>query len=141
MPESLAEMLARHEGLVKHAYQDSEGYWTIGIGRLIDKRKGGGLTEEECFYLLKNDIQKVAQEAEQFSWYQSLNNPRKQVILNMLFNLGLGNFLKFKKMIEALQHGDFDEASKQMLDSKWATQVGKRATELSEVMKRGELVT
>ena len=50
--------LKKEEGVVKHAYQDHLGYWTIGVGRLIDKRKGGGLSDEEIDYLLGNDIEK-----------------------------------------------------------------------------------
>jgi lysozyme len=53
---SLRRMLEDEEGRVPHAYPDSLGYWTIGVGRLIDRRKGGGLSDDEIDYLLANDI-------------------------------------------------------------------------------------
>lgn len=58
MRAELTKQLRRDEGEVLSAYQDHLGYWTIGVGRLIDKRKGGGLTSEESDYLLGNDIDK-----------------------------------------------------------------------------------
>lgn len=138
MTESLEDMLIRHEGMVLHAYTDSEGYLTIGVGRLIDKRLNGGITEEEARYLLRNDIQKVVAQAKQFPWYDKLSNPRKQVVLNMIFNLGITRFSQFRKTIGFIANGDYTAAAKEMLDSKWAKQVGKRATELAEIMERGE---
>jgi lysozyme len=47
MVANIAEQLRRDEGEVLHAYQDKYGYWTIGVGRLIDARKGGGISVEE----------------------------------------------------------------------------------------------
>ena len=55
----------------------------------------------------------------------------------MLFNLGLPRLKTFKKFLAACEAGDFDLASVEMLDSKWASQVGNRAIELSEQMKAG----
>lgn len=138
MTESLEEMLIRHEGMVLHAYTDSEGYLTIGIGRLIDKRLNGGITEEEARHLLRNDIQKVVDQAKTFPWYDGLSNQRKQVVLNMIFNLGLTRFSKFRNTIGCISRGEYAEAAKEMLDSTWAKQVGKRAIELAQIMDRGE---
>lgn len=67
-----------------------------------------------------------AEEAETFPWFGKLNNPRKQAILNMLFNLGLTRFSKFKKMIACIEASDA-VAAREMLDSKWAKQVKGRA--------------
>jgi lysozyme len=63
--------------------------------------------------------------------------PRQDVVLNMLFNLGLPKFLAFRKMIEALRLANYDQAATEMLDSKWAIQVGIRAKELAEIMRTG----
>lgn len=138
MTESLEEMLVRHESEVLHAYQDSEGYWTIGVGILIDQRVGGGITKEESRFILRNRIRMKAEEAKTFPWYEKLNNPRKQVILNMLFNLGLTRFSNFKKMIACIDSGDYSGAAREMLDSKWAKQVKGRAVELAQIMEQGE---
>lgn len=136
MIESLEDMLIRHEGLRLKPYRDSVGKLTIGVGRNLDDV---GITEEEARYLLKNDIQKAVAEAKRFPWYAKLNNPRKQAIIDMIYNLGASRFLGFKKMLAALEAGDYEAAAREMLDSKWAQQVGRRATELAEIMRTGEL--
>jgi lysozyme len=134
----LIEMIKEHEGVVPHAYQDSRGYWTIGVGRLIDEKLGGGLSDGEIDYLLANDMKRCRKEAEEYSWFSKLNEPRQAVILSMLFNLGKPNFDKFKNMQAAMEEGDYMTASNEMLDSRWAGQVGRRAIEMSEMMESGE---
>ena len=135
----LKGQLTTDEGRVLHAYEDSEGYLTVGVGRLIDERRGGGLSEDEVDYLLENDIDKVVNQVlREFSWYMDLNDVRQEVVINMVFNLGLGNFKEFKKTIAAIAKHDFLTASQEMLASKWSAQVGVRATRLSDAMLSGE---
>lgn len=134
----LIEMIKAHEGVVPHAYQDSRGYWTIGVGRLIDKSLDGGLSDAEIDYLLANDIKRCRAEAEQYPWFNKMNEPRQAVIVSMLFNLGKPRFDKFQNMQAALLVGDYTLASHEMLLSRWASQVGRRAIEMSEMMESGE---
>ena len=133
-------MLIRHEGEVNHAYEDSEGYITIGIGRLIDKRKGGGISHAEAMYLLDNDIIEATSQCQrEFPWFHLLDDARQLVVLNMVFNMGITTFKKFKKTIYFIKIGDYSAASKEMLDSQWRRQVGNRALELSRIMETGEI--
>jgi lysozyme len=67
-----------------------------------------------------------------------MNEPRQAVILSMLFNLGRPRFDKFQNMQAALLGGDYTLASHEMLDSRWANQVGRRAIEMSDMMQSGE---
>ncbi len=132
----LKEMLVRHEGLRLKPYRDTVGKLTIGVGRNLDDF---GLTNEEVLVLLHNDILRTMQEVRKaFPWYLRLNAVRQNVVLNMVFNLGLSRFLGFKKTIEALESKNWDIAAREMLDSKWAVQVGRRAQELSKMMKTGK---
>ena len=138
MIEKLKQMLIRHEDEVNYAYQDSEGYWTIGVGHLIDERKGGKISHKISMLILDDDIKEVIGQCDRaFDWYDTLDEVRKIVVLNMVFNLGLDGFKKFKKTIYFIRIGDYQEASIEMLDSKWASQVGIRATQLSTIMKTG----
>ena len=133
-------MLMRDEGEVNHAYQDTEGFWTLGVGRLVDERKGGGITHEESMYLLGNDIKTVLGQCDrEFDWFDDLDEARKIVVLNMVFNMGIGNFKGFKKTIAFISAGDYTEASIEMLDSTWSSQVGIRAAKLSTIMKTGQI--
>ena len=131
-------MLIRHEGMRLRAYKCSAGKVTIGCGRNCDDI---GITREEALYLLNNDIARVVGEAVgAFPWFNFLNPPRQDVILSMLFNLGLEGFKNFKQTIEAITNGNFERAAQEMLDSTWHKQVGQRAVELAKIMATGEYV-
>ena len=138
MKELITKQLRRDEGVEKSAYKDSLGYLTIGVGRLIDKQKGGGLSDDEIDYLLANDIVSKERELEaRVSFYKGLDEARRGVLLNMAFNLGVGGLLGFRNTMSLIRAGEYDKASVEMLDSKWARQVGDRAIRLSKQMKTG----
>jgi lysozyme len=131
--------IKRHEGLVLHAYQDSLGLTTIGYGRLIDKRKGGGISQQEAEYLLQNDINGVIQALErQISFWNRLNEPRKAVLMNMAFQMGVGGLMKFKRTLSLIELGEYAEAADNMLTSLWAKQTPKRAQEMANQMRTGK---
>jgi len=133
----VSSLLRLHEGFVSHVYEDStpEKYLTIGYGRLVDKRLGGGISEEEAQYLLNNDIQNCIKILKsKIECWNQLSETRQIVLINMYFNLG-NRLFQFKNMLFALHAKDFDEVAKQMLDSKWAQQVKGRSIELAGMMK------
>ncbi len=137
MNKMVAE-LRRDEGVMPSAYQDSLGWWTIGVGRLIDKRKGGKLSDDEINYLLNNDIERFSKLLDiNIPWWRTLDDVRQRVLLNMAFNLGINGLLGFKNTLAYVKSGDYTKAASNMLLSKWATQVKGRATRLSEMMRTG----
>ena len=134
----LRSQLITDEGIRLHAYQDSEGYWTIGVGRLIDKRLGGGITKEEAMVLLEHDIDKAEKIAKNlFPSFDRLSEGRQAVLCNMAFNLGAARLANFHRMREAVADGAFDRAASEMLDSRWSEQVGERARRLATIMRDG----
>jgi lysozyme len=138
---SLETQLLRDEGEILHAYQDSRGYWTIGVGRLIDERKGGGISKDESRLLLGNDITKVMNRlAVSVPWILQLDSVRAGVLQNMDFNIGIDGLLEFKNTLALIKAGDYEAASDALLESAWATQVGPRAQRLALQMRTGEWV-
>lgn len=136
---SLESQLRLDESEVLHAYQDHLGYWTIGVGRLIDRRKGGGISKEESAYLLRNDIQRITESiTEHLPWFHTLNVPRQGVLLNMAFQMGVGGLFGFTNTLKLIQNQQFDAAASAMLQSKWATQTPDRAQRLARQMRTGE---
>jgi lysozyme len=130
---TLRELLIKHEGKKRRAYLDTEGNWTVGVGRNLE---GVDFSEDEIQLMLNNDMKRVLYACwHEFPWFADLNEDRQNVVANMVFNLGLEGFKKFKKMIAAIQKEDYVEAACQMVDSKWATQVKGRAVELAVMMK------
>ena len=135
----LKQQLIRDEGSVSHAYKDSLGYWTIGVGRLIDSRKGGGLSPDEIEYLLDNDIKAKTREVLlALPWMPRLSEPRQAVLIGMAFQMGIGGLLKFKRMLGSIEDGQYVEAAEEMVKSRWAMQTPKRAYRMAQQMETGE---
>ena len=141
MKAELTKQLRRDEGEVLYAYPDSLSYLTIGIGRLIDRRKGGGITAEESAYLLNNDIdRKTAELLQRAPWIASLDPARRGCLVNMAFQLGLAGLAGFPKMLASLRDEKFEEAETHALDSLWAKQTPARAKRMAEQMRTGQWV-
>ena len=141
MISELTKQLRADEGVVSHAYTDSLGYWTIGVGRLIDKRKGGGLRPFEIDYLLRNDIEdRINELTKRLPWFQNLDDARRGVLLNMSFQMGVDGLMQFRNTLEMIKQGDYDKAADGMLNSLWARQTPERAKRLSIQMRTGAWV-
>jgi lysozyme len=138
MRTELVRQLKGDEGVVPHAYKCSKGFWTIGVGRLIDKRKGGALRPEEITFLLQNDIDhRIDQLTRRLPWFQDLDDARKGVLLNMAFQLGVEGLLKFERTLTLIRDGKYENAAHAMLQSLWATQTPERAQRMAEQMRSG----
>lgn len=141
----LAAELERDEGFVKHAYKDSLGFWTIGIGRLIDKARGGGITREEALYLKRNDIARFKAEMDKAApWWRTLDAVRRRAVLNMTFNLGSGWITPghpkaWPNTVKLIREGKYAAAADAILANKvWAGQVGDRARRIAEQIRTGK---
>lgn len=109
--------LIRDEGLRLTVYRCPAGYLTIGCGRNLE---GRGISKDEAFYLLDNDIKACLEDLASFAWWGALNFIRQKALLNMRFQLGSGGFRAFKDMLAALDRRDFPAAAAAGRDSKWA---------------------
>ncbi len=138
LTQQLAKQLKRDEGLVLHAYEDSEGWLTIGFGRLIDQRKGGGITEHEALFLFTNDLDKVRTGVlKHLPWASSLDEARLGVLLNMAFQMGVEGLLGFAQTLAEVKARNWEGAARGMKRSKWFQQTPMRAERLITQMKTG----
>ena len=134
----LIGMLKRHEGVRSKVYMCSAGYETIGVGRNISE-SGLGLSDDEIDYLLANDIKRVREElTDSYFWFPAMNEARQDALVDISFNLGQTRLRGFVKAIEAMSREQFDIAADEFMDSKWATQVGNRAIQVTEMIRTGE---
>ncbi len=137
MPETLRDQLIRHERLRLKPYKDTVGKLTIGVGRNLDDT---GISKAEAMLLLDNDIQAATDELNiALPWTANLDWPRRSVLINMTFNMGMTRLLGFQLTLIAIQDGQWQKAHDHMLASKWARQVGPRAIELARIMLTGEM--
>jgi lysozyme len=135
--DRIKEQLVRHEGLRLKPYRCTAGKLTIGVGRNLDD---SGISLSEAYIMLINDIMNCEKQLQSKipDIYNGLDEVRKSVLLNMCFNLGVSGLLGFKNTLEFIKAGDWERAANNMLVSRWAKQVGRRAIELSELMRKGK---
>lgn len=153
--EIMLDELDRDEGERLKVYRCTAGKLTIGVGRNLDDvgifahetaalgiTKGScianGITREQSRYLLNSDIDRVDADLDrELPWWRQLDPVRQRILVNMAFNLGITGLCGFKNTLGMIRRGDFEAAAANMLQSKWARQVGARATRLSAMMRSG----
>lgn len=151
----LEQELIRDEGERLKAYRDTKGKWTIGIGRNLDdvgtvpltRTKAdvlaNGVNPAEIDQLFAYDINRTANDLDShLPWWRKLDPVRQRVMLNMCFNMGIGNaahgLCSFVNTLGMIQRGEYSRAADAMLKSEWAREVGIRAQRLSNMMRDGK---
>lgn len=136
MDRRVSDLVRLHEGLRLKPYIDTVGKLTIGVGRNLSDR---GITEDEAALLLANDLAEAWQGLlTRAPWVKDMDPVRQAVLVDMVFNLGLDGFLKFRRTLDSVKAKRYVDAARQMLESRWAGQVGTRATRLAQMMRFGE---
>ena len=125
MYEKLKEHIKEYEGFSSLPYDCTAGFLTIGFGRNLEQR---GITKEEAEILLANDIKIAENEISRIikDW-EALPEQAKIVLIDLTYNLGLKKLLTFEKMLDAVDRRDWESAHSELLDSKYARQVKRRA--------------
>jgi lysozyme len=147
MTETLADRIERHEGFEPYPKADNRFKGTslvIGFGHDITPQQAAGQYANgvgygEALSILEADIANCATEAQnRLPFYENLSPVRQDVVLEMIFQLGIDGVLKFHDMIAALEAGDWAEAAKQMTNSQWHAQTPARCEELAALMAAGQ---
>jgi len=141
--DQLREQLKIDEGVKYEIYNDHLGYATFGIGHLVVKGDeehgkpiGTPVSEERVNSVFDSDVATYVTEAKKvFPNLDTLPEEAQEVIVNMCFNMGAPRLSKFKKFIGGVNAGDWDTAAVEMMDSRWAKQVGVRADRLRDRIK------
>lgn len=129
--------LERHEGRRYSAYQVA-GLWHIGVGRLIDARAGGAVSDDEIDTMRDNDINRHVDDLYKvFPWVRELTEARQRALANMAFQMGVPRLREFKKMLACLQAKDWLGAYQNALASVWAEQTPERAKEVAAMLRDG----
>ena len=139
----LREQLKIDEGVKYEIYDDHLGYKTFGIGHLVKTTDeeyglpcGAPVSEKRVNSVFDKDVETYIDESKKvFGNLEDMPQEAQQVIVNMCFNMGAPRLSQFKKFIKAIHDEDWKTASVEMLDSRWASQVGIRANRLSDRIK------
>ena len=144
--EKLEAQLAIDEGKRLAAYLDTVGVLTVGIGHnCVAKpvpgviKPGDTITDETCSALFRDDIQESIDQVDRYlPWWAKLDDVRRNILVNMAFNLGINGLLQFRNTLKFIECGSYGMAADGMMQSLWARQVGDRAKRLSKQMRTGE---
>lgn len=136
---ALKTHLREEEGTVLHAYPDHMGFLTIGTGRLIDKKKGGGITKEEADYLLENDISRILEKLlDALPWFDDQPEPVQIALMSMAFQMGVNGLLAFKTTLGLIRQGMYAHAADNALKSMWAKQTPERAKRVTDMIRNAK---
>lgn len=140
--QRLLDMVKLHEGERLDLYQDSKGIYTIGVGHNLEEK---GISPAVSSLMLQEDLGEALDDASKLSWFDNLNEPRQAAIVDLIFNMGLPTFLKFRNTISLLEAGDYEAAGDELLvgtgpggKSRYYADVGIRAERISNMIKTGE---
>jgi lysozyme len=134
--KALAAQLIAHEGERLTVYRCPAGKLSIGVGRNLEDR---GLSIDESRMLLSNDISDCwASLSSALPWFATLDPIRQRVLLDLRFNVGMGGFMKFRKMLSACAVADYNTAAAELQNSAWFTQVQpSRSAKLVRMLRTG----
>ena len=131
--EKVKDTLTRHEGLRLDLYQCSMGANTIGVGHNLDAK---GISAAVAALLLEEDIQDAVADLEKnIRGFRELPETVQEALVNLCFNMGIPRLMQFKKTLAYIQEGDYKKAANELLDSRYAHQVGYRAVEVAQMIR------
>ena len=136
MSEEAYCKVSTEEGFSAEMYDCTEGYKTIGYGFNLDALE---MPREVADLWLSILIADVEESLSQYSWFESTDDVRRIVLIDMCYQLGMSGLLKFKKMIAAVSVRNWSEAANQLLDSLYARQTPARALRNANILRTGKI--
>jgi len=144
-------LIRQHEGYREKVYLDSTGTPTIGIGFNLHRKDAPSkigqhytlvlngqkaLTKKQIEILFHNDVTiAICQAKQNIDHFNSLPQKIQEVIVNMIYNMGITKFNYFVKFKKAIYNKNYEKAALEMIDSKWYNQVGNRSKELVAIVR------
>jgi lysozyme len=134
--ERLRETIIRHEGTRLDMYQDTLGIWTVGVGHNIQEK---GISQAVMELMLEEDLAEAVSELQRsVSFFSKMPEQVQEALVNLAFNMGIPRLMQFKKTLAYLRDGNFEAAADELLDSRYAEQVGRRADEVADMIRTAE---
>ena len=146
---TIIKRLEFHEGCVLKPYLCPTKHETIGIGHNVEARPftaeelkaigdwKQGITKNMAYMICRNDVNLCLEKLKTLDFWKQLDDERQYALIDICFNIGFVGLKKFRKMLKALSEKNYVESSNQLLDSKYATQTGKRAKRIAKLIRTG----
>ena len=130
--------IQQEEGFRAKPYRCTSGKLTIGIGWNLD----AGITWEEAVMIFRHRLDGIQTHLRvRLPWFPKLNEARQAALISMAFQMGIQGLLSFRRTLASIGSGDYEQASREMLDSKWARQTPARAQRTAYMMRYGKFPT
>ena len=125
--------LIEHEGIKLKPYHCTAGKLTIGVGRNLDDR---GISQATATQMLEEDIEIVLDELKRaLPFWEKLKWNYKEALVDLAFNMGVPRLMMFRRMLSAIEADEPDKAAEELLDSRYASQVGIRASNIAALLR------
>ena len=133
--ERLRLQITKHEGIEYKLYTCTSQKTSIGVGRNLDDR---GISHETAMQMLDEDIDICINELQQtVSYWDDLPEKVQEALINLCFNMGISRLMAFKKTFGFLREGMYEKAADELLESRYANQVGQRAIDVANMIREG----
>ena len=131
-------ILVHEEGYWAKPYRCTSGALTIGIGYNLD----AGMPFDEALLLMRHRVDGIRRALlERYEWFPKLNEARQAALVSMAYQMGTAGLFSFRRTLASIGSGDYEKASREMLDSKWASQTPARAQRTAYMMRYGRFPT
>lgn len=136
LSEKVMQKIEAEEGRKHQVYTCSAGKLTVGVGFNIEDVP---IPDEVIDYWLIFNLNKLRRELIEFKWFNDSPPFAKLVLVDMAYQMGVAGLLKFEDMIKAITNKDYEKASSELLDSKYARQTPERANRNAEILRSGKI--
>jgi len=130
----LKSRIKKSEGYRNQVYKDHLNNLTIGFGHLVKKNekffRQKKYSKKYLINLFEKDFGLALKDLNKNYNLKNLSHSSSQVLLEMIFQLGIKNCLKFKRFNKYLKKKLLHMAALEMLDSLWYVQTPKRVERL-----------
>jgi len=135
MYTELKERIKEHEGYCETVYEDTLGFETGGYGHKIIPGEDIPTDRSGWEALFESDFQRAVDGAENILSGYDIAEEAREVIIEMVFQMGEAGVSKFKNALAHLKEQRYNSCASEMLNSRWANQTPNRAEALASIMR------
>ena len=139
---NLKERIKSNEGFSSKPYKDQLGYLTIGYGHLILPNENillkKQINKKELEEIFEKDFKKALSDFNSAFKSLTLNEKESELLIEMIFQLGIKGCLKFKNLIKNIKKRNKHLVCFDMMDSLWYKQTPNRVKTLIKTFLNNE---
>ena len=136
--KTIKKRIKKNEGYRNTIYFDQLGHPTIGYGHLVKKKdfflNGVKYSKKHLNKIFEDDFKRTLSDFKSKYANKNLTNNAQEVLIEMIFQLGIKKTIKFKKFNKFLNEAKPYLAATEMINSRWYLQTPKRVETLIAIL-------